>query len=502
INSIRHARKLKAGCPVMLPVRVNEGDRVAVVVNGETRREFLWPLRGRQEPGGLERARRELNDKPWWPPTTATEWFERARHALKWNMIGESIRACRKALETNPRLHQARLFLANALWHAGEFEAGEQELRRLLDTPLKDEARRMLAARQRLEENFYGPLSIIPAGFDRDLALAEKLASYDNEGTALRIYRRLRRANPRHWRVIYGLACYHRYRANNPERAARLALRALELRTDDRDLVIECVPMLMAAARHKIAIRVLDSAPPSVRNLSICRKMLAECCLETGNLERAVHISSRYRLFNWEGELRHVDVYQDAVIGLIERALLRRDLTKARMFVRRLAVVPKTLGVIFREGGHAKVALWTGALDLVAGNKEKARKIWQEGVTCTLEEIRAMETETHGDLWVGHISAEAIYALVLCARLAENTTLIEAAEHMAGRYHEAMCRRHNQTSRPKMADLLDGYRYELEGDFSSACACIRRYLKGASVNIFNARAHLAAMRRGKRRGEF
>ncbi|MGQ9662258.1 MAG: hypothetical protein ACUVWX_07985, partial [Kiritimatiellia bacterium] len=351
---------------------------------------------------------------------------------------------------------------------------------------LKAEALQMLARRSHAEEDFFGALERIPAGFERELALAEKLACYDNEKRALQIYRRLLKRNPRHWRAIYGLACYYHYRRHDPQRAAQLALRALDLAPANRDLILECVPILMAAARHKQAIRVLDSAPPAVRKLSLCRKMLAECCLESGQLERGAAIGAHYRLYNWEGESRHVDVYQDCLAGLIERALVRGQIATARKLALRLERLPKTLGVLFREGAWAKVALWQGVVAWKEGKRERALALWREGVTRTLSRVHSA-------------SAEATYAVGLCARLIGDPQLIQAADQLLDRGCQAVQR--GSGGSPNIALLFTGYRYELEGDFEKAGTYLKRFLDKAATNRFNAHAHLAAMRKGHRRGD-
>jgi hypothetical protein len=43
---------------------------------------------------------------------------------------------------------------------------------------------------------------------------------------------------------------------------------------------------------------------------------------------------------------------------------------------------------------------------------------------------------------------------------------------------------------------------ELNGDFAKAAKCFKRHLKNAGWGLYLARLHLAAVEKGKRRGEW
>ncbi|MGQ9662963.1 MAG: DUF5107 domain-containing protein, partial [Kiritimatiellia bacterium] len=170
INGRTFSKKLLAGRPVRIPTHIGEGDRIGIVVNEVVRRRFTWPFRGRQEPDGFAQASRRLSDVTRREPKSAQDWLERARHCLKWSSFAESVRACRKALALDGRLYEARLLLAEALWHMAEFEAGARQLRLLLNTSLKAEALQMLARRSHAEADVVGALERRPAGVAREVA--------------------------------------------------------------------------------------------------------------------------------------------------------------------------------------------------------------------------------------------------------------------------------------------------------------------------------------------
>lgn len=493
--------RLRPGVARKLRGTVGKGSRVEIHVNGRLERAFTYPLRGRQEPNALKRLKQRYGSgrrRRWWrrwEPRTATEALEHARRMARWDSQRAAIQNYRKALKLKPALHQARLELADALWHTGAFDAGAAELRRLLKTKLAPQARRMLARRSQAEEAYFRPVLAVPEGPARELALAERMAGYGNYEAAAKLYQKLLRTDGGNARVHYGMALYYGEVKGNHGRALHHAERALALKPGDRDLLIELVPMIQAAGRHHRVINLLTAAPKRVRQLYLCQKMLAKAFFEVGRYDRCWRIVSRVRLYNWEGENGHVDNYVDCATVLLERALRQKDLKAARRLVEGIKRLPPNLGVVHRSHCTVAEGYWDGVVRRAEGDADGARHLWREALAQAASELGQREKGS-GQSWLWWIHQEIPYYYGMCALAMDDGQRLRHAVRLLKKLRGARLEHHGSHG----PGFLDGMVFELEGRFDRAATAFQRHIRhGRHTRM--ARIHLAAVRAGRRRGQ-
>jgi len=495
IDGKRYRRRLRPAVPTRLPATVRKASRIEIYIDGQLARAFTYPLQGRQEPNGPARVRRQMAQRHREPRTTRQR-LEHARLMVKYGSCTKAIQEYRAVLQARPNLHPVRLELADALWHIGDFDGGEAELRGLLRTRYASQARAMLARRKQAEQTFLAPVLAVPEGPARQLALAERLAGYGHFDAAWRIYRKLLRTDGRNPRVHYGAALYYWHVRKDLANAVRHADRALTLRPGDRDLLIELCPLYHAAGKHRRVIKLLTAAPRDVRNLYLCQKFLAKSYFELGWFDRCWAIVSRVRLFNWEGEVAHVDVYTDCAIAMAERALARGDVSSARRLVEAIKHLPANLGVLRRGHGAARVGYWDGLVRSKEDDLSAAREIWRAALQETETEMDLTEHEA-GHKAVNWITDEIAYYYGMCAwglgdkrRLARALRFLESLKESP----------HRWWALPHDKDFLDGAICELKGDFRRAARFFERCIRKPGDTRL-AQLHLAAIRKGRRRGE-
>ncbi|GEM_PF-6952816 len=492
----RFERRLSPGEPVRLPARVADGARIAIAIDGETAREFRHPLAGRQEPEAAVRRRltRAHLRRVDWDPKTAAGALDCARRVFKADNCPRAVGYYRKALSLRPGLHRARLELADALWHTGDFAGGVRELTRLTRTPLAGEARAALARRAEAEGFFLGPVLAMPAGFERDLALAERLAGYGGFEAAARVYRRLVRERPRSWRAHYGLALYFWQVRGDRTRAAAHADRALALRPDDRDLVLELAPLFLWARRPERAAALILAAPRAVRELSIFRKLLAAARFELGQFDACFAILSRRWIDHWEGEHGHFDDYANAAAALAEAELAAGRPARALSWAELAGRYPPNLGVLWRRLHVVLAGYWRGAALEGLGRAAEARKVWRATLAAADRELE-VDRRAHGRATHQFATGELAWCYGMCAlRLGDRRAL----RGVLGWFERL--RRDRLHYGGRLSDFFAGVLAELRGDFPAARRHFRRHI-AASAETRLARLHLAALVKGRRRGE-
>ncbi|MBN1808824.1 MAG: DUF5107 domain-containing protein [Planctomycetes bacterium] len=489
---------LKAGRPVELAGGVYPGDMVEIIAGGKLQRAFAYPLEPEVDEEAVASAEKTYRLNVSAGAGTAEAMLASALSQVKHNGFGGAAEQCRKALVLNPGLHEARLVLADALWHAGDFQAGAEELQKLIGTELEDKARAVLARRDHAENAFMQGITSLPEDFCRKLVLAERYACYGNYPAAFRLYGELLSERRDDWRVHYGLASYYWHVAGDRGKALEYASRALELLPGDRDLVLEILPLLKWAGAHDRVVEVIEQAPDAVRELSNCQKYLAESYLETGRLKDCMEISSRVRLHNWEGEYRHLDVYIDCAVALTEDALEAGDIGEAARWAEAAGLLPENLGVGCRHMGPAKPALWKGLVAWHSGRRDEARDIWAEGVRQTDAHIVGFATYVQGDHWIYRFNAELGYALGMCGQLSGDAALQRTA---MGHFEEFIRLMGTYSHWWKHSrDYVEGCTHELHREYAKAAECFSAHIEKASSDLHIAGRHLAAVRLNRQWG--
>ncbi len=491
VNGKAVERRLAPAAPTRLPLAVRPGDAVELRINGRLAHAFRFPLAGRQEPGGEARGRRQYGRPAPGRPRTAPALLAAARRAALADSWAAAAAQYRKSLALAPRQPRARLELADALWHTGDFAAGAAELRRLLGGALRREARRKLARRAEAEAAFRAPVESLPAGPARDLALAEQYAGYGGYAAAAALYRRLVRATPGEPRVHYGLALYDRDIRRDRASALRHARRALRLSGCARDVLVELGPLFIAAGRQREAIALIHAASPAVRRLSIVRKLLIQAWFELGEFETCQALFRKSgRLHSWEGDFLMADLFVLSAAALAERALRQGDLAAAERWVRRAGRLPASLGTRHRSLGYPGAGFWRGAVCERQGRPEAARRAWRAALESWEAERRARSEYADDVLGWQINSFESVYLMGLCAlRLGE-----------AGPIRRALrfCR---DSAKRRQTPFLKGIAAELGGDLRAAAGHYRAQARATPGCARLARLHLAAVASGRRRGE-
>jgi hypothetical protein len=108
IEGVVYDRVMKAGIPRTLPCRVREGDSVEIVVDGEARRAFTFPLAGAQEPDGACRVRREYVFRPHKEPETAEEYLRGGREHMLHERYARALDCLGKAESATPAVTKPR----------------------------------------------------------------------------------------------------------------------------------------------------------------------------------------------------------------------------------------------------------------------------------------------------------------------------------------------------------------------------------------------------------
>ncbi|MGH7144752.1 MAG: DUF5107 domain-containing protein [Planctomycetota bacterium] len=500
--------KLRAGEARRLPVKVNPGDRIAIAdadaIAGALRREFAYPLEGRLEPG----AEKKWRGRKFWEPLpenpTARQRHEYGLELARADHYTGAVEQFRAAVKQDPKLHAARFDLADALWHIGDFAAGAREFARLAKTPFAADAALRLARQAEAEAAFAGPVEQLPPGPARDLALAERLAGYGGYATALQIYRRLLKSEPRNPRVHYGLARYFHFVKRDRRRALDHALAALKLQPHDRDILLELAPVLRDCGAWTDLRAAILAAPKPVRELAILQKLLAEAHCELGEDAKAFAIGSTRTLFLWEGEYTHADTYMDATLALLENALQRNDAASVKKYAAAIQTWPVGLGILRRFLNQPKVGYWQGRVAASQGRQADAERIWRQALADFAAE-RALIATTHGDWWTQWFSPSIRYHLGLIAVALGDAKELESAialiappptaEVLAKLRKPAYRKRHERRNL-----LRDGLVAELRAEYPLARKKFTAYLKQARAKRF-AQMHLAAVSRGRRCGE-
>ena len=491
-----HNLALKAGVPVKLPAKVRKGDRVEIHVNGKLERAFAYPFEGRQDPEGDARIRARNTPAPLTEPKTADDALQRARAAMKFDVRQKALENYRKALALDPALHEARLELADMLWHTGDFDGGEKELRKLAKTPLASVARVALARRKMAETQFYGPIASMLPGPARDLALAEQYAGHGGYEAAGKIYRALLKSDPKNPRVHYGMALYYYLVKADRRKAVRHADRVRALAGADRDYVMELCPIYTWADRHDRVVQIVESAPREVRELSVCRKFLAKSYFELGKFDRAFAVLAAPGIvFNWEGETGHYDVYVDSALRLAELAIRKGNLRDARKWVEKAKSNPPALGVYRRHFNGFGAAYLDGVLAVKEGDPKRARQIWGNALKEWDTELAVMGG---APWWMGRCLTEDIAHMAgMCALALDDKA---ALEKMLGTFEKIVENQAKLTG--KHLDFLAGVIAELRGDYAKAGTLIRKHLQQPGlVDRQAALLHLEAVKAGRRRGE-
>lgn len=489
-------RELKAGNPVRLPISIDEGDQVAITVDGEVRRDFAYPMKGNQEPDGLMRIQREYIHRAPKEPEMADEWLKRGRdHMLQERHI-KALECFDKARCLDPDLHEATLWAAEAKWHMADFEGGVEDLCRLVGTPSESEAMAMLRRRRQAEDDFVQPINAVPEGPARELVHAERLAGHCAFEQAFEKYQDLIEAQPDNWRAHYGMAFYQVNIRKDKDVFLRHARRALSLKPGHRDLIIELTHMMQRSAFHEEVIDVIESAPAEVGALPYCRKLLADSYLETDRIDECWEIISREKLHVWEGEVRHLDVYRDCASALVDRALTRFDLSAARRIVEKLKTVPQNLGIVRRRYDRVRTAYWDGLVTAAEGDWVKAREVWRDGAASQHEELKDFEAHTGMSFWALMLPAEVLFYHVMCAKMLGDEELAEQAWDAIQRYENTL-----PLFKQPVPPYLNGLKAELRGEYSQAAGIYRQHLRTAAQDLNNARRHLTAVVNGERLGE-
>lgn len=494
IGGKRFTRALRAGSPASLPARVAKGTRVGIAVNGRLEREFSFPLVGRQEAGAPERITHKHLRRIDWDGKTAPGALEAARRMVLWDAYPRAIQLYRLALKKNPALHEARLGLAEALWHTADFAGGARELRKLARTPLAAQARSVLSRLPAARAEFMKPVLAAPEGPARDRALAENLAGRGGFEAAARVYRRIAARRPKCWRARYGLAQYEWQVRGRREEAVRHALKALALRPGDRDLVIELAPLFMWARRYDLAVKTITDAPRSVHELSINQKMLALALFELGRFEECWKIVTTRRLHQWEGETAHYDCFVSCGAVLAERALARGDARGALRYAETAAGFPPELGLIWRPMGQTLPAYWRGLALERLGRVEEARGVWRAALDAADDDHR-VAVRAHRKKAFELASDELGWSYGMCAmKLGERARVRQVLRSMErlrrARLHWGI----------KSSDFFEGVRAELAGRLAVAAGHFRLYAEQTPAPMLT-RLHLAALEKGHRRGE-
>ena len=485
-------RRLAPAVPVVLPGKVEKGTRVEIRVDGKLERAFNYPLQGRQEPGGIARLRQRHAHWPHKPPKTAKEFLDQARRAVKWERYRYAIERYRKSLRLNSRQHAVRMELADALWHLADFAGGVRELQKLRKTPLATQARDMLARRAQAEAAFMAPVLAVPEGPARDLALAERLAGYGGYDAARKNYRKLADTDPRNPRVHYGLAAYFWHAKYKPARAVPHAERALELRPRDRDLILELAPLFAQTGDYPRVLEIVNQAPPAVRNLYLCQKLLATAYFELGQDKRCWDIVSQVRLHNWEGEFQYADLYIDCALALAEQALVQGDLAAATRLADAAGKLPVIIGINQRKFSSSRYGYWQGLCRIKAGRTREAHKIWREALAL-FDRQREASSSVYSRNWSWALPDESVYMYDLCRKaLGEKGNPASYCENI----HELR----NQAHGKHKQSFLEAAIHELKGEFTLARRRLKTFLRNTSEKRI-AQMHLDALKSGRRRGE-
>jgi len=493
------SKSLEVGKPVQVPGGVSKGDKVEIFVNGKLERSFNYPLEGNQEPNAEKRLKKEFVLHPYRKPVTLNDWLTRARHEMIAECFRTAVRSYRKILKMKPRHYEARLKLADALWHMGEFDAGEKELRKLLKHSAKADAQAVLLRRPRAEALFMKPVLAVAEGPARDLALAERYAGYGNHDAALKLYRKLEKSQPKNWRVHFGLARYYLRSKYDKKKLVEHAVKALTLLSGDRDLLIELLPPLHVAGRHDLVVKYINSAPAAVRELTFMKKVRAASYLELGELDKCWQVINDGFLHIWEGEPGHVETYRNCAIAMIERALRHKNIKEARKMADCLNVLPDNLCVNRRSYDTVRPALWDGIVTAVEGKMAGAKDIWRKAIADMQTELDEFAAYSDMPFWAYFTNEEIMYAFGMCATLLGDRAAISKVNEYIDVRNKFMWEHRWVT---KVSDYMQAVSAELKGDFAEAAKCFKHHLKTAGGGLYLAKLHLTAIEQGKRRGEW
>lgn len=491
VNGRRVQKSIVAGGVATFPQAVAIGARLELSINGEKVFASAYPYVGTQERGARARIQALRRDQPPIEPRTAREFLAAARRQVELDQIETAIRRYRAAVRLAPKDHGAMLELAGCLWRIGAFDEGAALLQKLLKTPLRAVAQTRLAMRERTEEEFFGATAHLPTGTERDVAKAERFAGYNNADAARPLLARALRASPSHVRANVIMAALA-LKTKDPKTAVRCLQTALKVQPGDRDLILELANAYNEAGQFAATVKLVDTAPKAVRELSAVKKLLAKALFETGADKRCHELMTRNRLFNWEAELWPLDIYLNATLALCENALTRGATKEALQFARTAhAKLPPTLGYEWKHMSHARREFWLGKALLAAGQKTKALAAFRAGFEKTIREKNARIAGS--EYWM---TDEDLYLTLLCAQKLNDPQALRTARELVDLVLEKR-RVYNLATGTK---LLRGLVAEFDGKFDVAAKMITMAI-ASSAETRIARMHLAAVKQARRRGD-
>ncbi|MFH1377636.1 MAG: DUF5107 domain-containing protein [Planctomycetota bacterium] len=501
IDGQSHTRELKAGQPEILPVSVRVGAQVEIKINGESARVFNYPLEGRQAPNLDELTAKYSQIMKTPAPETAEQFLEKARRSRLHNAWDGAVKAYEKTLEINPNQDDARLEYADALAHIADFAGARRELKALSSGARAEDARLGLVRVRLAEDRFMAPVLAIPDGITRDLAYAERLAGNYAAEPARALFQKVLKADKHNARAHYAMACYYHQDHRDPRKAVIHAVAALDATTTDdefyRDYLLELTPILQNAGEHQRALAYLDAAPRTIRNIPIFDRIAIRSLLEVERLDDCWRILSRKRMYNWEGENEHVQIFRDCALMEAETALLAGVPSLAKQWVERSRELPKGLGVRMKLNGEIQLAFWDGLFAKIDGDAERAKAVWTAGVTAILDTIRLKSNTVVGPNWVYWMSPEIAYAFGLCGLCCGDPAI---KDEVFARLDERIT--NSKTFNvwvPAYTEYGMGIIAELKGDFAEATRLFKVVVKTSGTNIALAKRNLQALKTGRRR---